>query len=105
MGQGSPKELVKAHGKTGLEKGRGSPRKANGQGCPRGKWDTGARKQCNKRPSEHTKSLGGKQTAGLKRPSKIELNNIIAGIVEVVWQEMLIRPQSEYRVGQGKEGP
>ena len=52
------------------------------QGCPRGKWDTEARKQCKKRPSERTESLGGKQIAGLKRPSRIESNNITAGIVE-----------------------
>ena len=79
--------------------------KQMGQGCPRGKWDIRARKQYNKRPSEHTKSLGGKQTAGPKRPNKIESNNITAGIAEVVWQEMLTRPRSEYKVGQGKEGP
>jgi len=34
--------------------------KQMGQGCPRGKWDTGAHKQCKKRPSEHTKSIGGR---------------------------------------------
>ena len=34
--------------------------KQMGQGCPRRKWDTGARKQCKKRPSEHIESLGGK---------------------------------------------
>ena len=53
-----------------------------GQGRPRGKWDTGAHKQCKKRPSEHTESLGGKQTTGPKRPSRIESNNITVGIVE-----------------------
>ena len=51
-----------------------------GQGCPRGKWDSRARKQCKKRPSEHTESMGGKQTASPKRPTKIESNNITAGI-------------------------
>ena len=76
-----------------------------GQGCPRGKWDIGARKQCNKRPNEHSKSLGGKQTAGLKRPSKIELNNIIAGIAERYGKKMLTRPWSEHRIGRGEEGP
>ena len=34
--------------------------KQMGQGCPRGKWDTRARKQYKKRPNEHTKSLGGR---------------------------------------------
>ena len=31
----SPRELVKAHGKAGLENGRGSPRKANGPRMPK----------------------------------------------------------------------
>ena len=32
--------------------------KQMGQGCPRGnKWDTRARKQCNKKPNYHTESL------------------------------------------------
>ena len=31
-----------------------------GQGCLKGKWDTGAHKQCKKRPSEYTESLGEK---------------------------------------------
>ena len=34
--------------------------KQMGQECSRGKWDTGARKQYKKRPSEHTELLGGK---------------------------------------------
>ena len=34
--------------------------KQMGQGCPRGRWDTRAHKQCKKRPSEYTESLGGK---------------------------------------------
>ena len=34
--------------------------KQMGQGCSRGKWDIRARKQCKKRPSEYTESLGGK---------------------------------------------
>ena len=53
-----------------------------GQGCPRGKWDTRARKQCKKRPNEYTESLGEKQTVGPKRPSRIESSNITAGIAE-----------------------
>ena len=31
-----------------------------GKGCPRGKWNTRAHKQCKKRPSEHIESLGEK---------------------------------------------
>ena len=39
--------------------------KQMGQGCPRGnKWDTGARKQCNKKPNDYTKSLSEEQAAG-----------------------------------------
>ena len=38
--------------------GRECPRKANGPRMPRGnKWDTKARKQCNKKPNDHTESL------------------------------------------------
>ena len=69
MGQGRPRELVKAHGKAGLEKDRGSPRKANRPRMP-------------KREMGHIESLGGKQTASPKRPSRIESNNITAGIAE-----------------------
>ena len=47
-------------GKAGLEKGQGSPRRANGPRMLKREWDTGAHKQCKKRPSEHTESLGGK---------------------------------------------
>ena len=53
-----------------------------GQGRLKGKWDTGACKQCKKRPSEHTESLGGKQIVGPKRPNRMESNNIIARIAE-----------------------
>ena len=36
-----------------------------GQGCPReNKWDTGARKQCNKKPNDHTESLKEEYAAG-----------------------------------------
>ena len=90
IGSRKPKRVSKGPWENRIGKGPRKPKESKwakdaqgkqmGQGCPRGKWDTGARKQCNKRPSEHTKSLGGKQIAGLKRPSKIELNNIIAGI-------------------------
>ena len=51
-----------------------------GQGCPRrNKWDTGARKWCNKKPNGHTESLRKKQAVGPKRPNRLGLNNIIAG--------------------------
>ena len=47
-------------GKQDLKRAEEAQGKQMGQGFPRGKWDTGARKQCKKRPSEYTKSLGGK---------------------------------------------
>ena len=60
-GSGKPKRVSKGlwESKIGkrVEKAQG---KQAGQGCPRGKWDIGAHKQCKKRPSEYTKSLGGK---------------------------------------------
>ena len=69
-------------GKQDWKRAKEAQGKQIGQGYPKGKWDTRACKQCKKRPSEHTESLRGKQTASPKRPSRIESNNITAGIAE-----------------------
>ena len=69
IGSRKPKRVSKGPWKAGSENGRGSPRKANEPRMP-------------KREMGHIKSLGGKQTASPKRPSRIKSNNITAGIVE-----------------------
>ena len=44
------------------------------------KWDTGAHKQCNKKPNDHIESLREELAASPKRPSKLGSNNIIVGM-------------------------
>jgi len=44
IGPRKPRELVKAHGKVGLERVEETQGKQMCQGCPRGKWDRGAYK-------------------------------------------------------------
>ena len=54
-----------------------------GQECLRGnKWDTGARKECNKNPNDHAESLREEQATGPKKPSKFGSNDITAGMAE-----------------------
>ena len=43
--------------------------------------------------------------AGPKRSNRIESNNITVGAVEWYDSKILTRPQSEHRIGCGKEGP
>ena len=57
IGLRKPKGVSKSLWEHKIRKGRGCPRKVNGPRMPKRKWDIGARKQCNKKPNDHTKSL------------------------------------------------
>ena len=82
MGQGSPKELVKAHRDAELGKG---PKKSK-----ESKWAKDAQEEMNgtqepasnKKPNDHTKLLREEQAAGPKKPSRLGSNDITVEMAE-----------------------
>ena len=99
MGQGSPRELIKAHRKAGLEKSQGKPRKPK-----ESKWVKDAQEGNGTQEPANSVRKGPVNTLSHWEGNKQQAQRGLVGIAEWYGRKMLTRSRSEHKIGRGKEG-